>query len=220
VIALPQEREVHIWRATTAPVGPEDLLVLNPEELERARRFRFEEHRGAYVHAHAMLRRTLSRYTSIAPSDIQFAYGPYGKPSLRDGENRFNLSHSRNQVVIAVACREVGIDIEYMRDDIDFLDIARSFFSPREHALVAQAGKAIRQIFYRIWTCKEAYMKATGMGFSLPSRSFDVCGDNGPGVLNDEKRGGWSLSELPCVEGFAAAVVTEGAHHGFQIFDS
>ena len=210
---------VHVWRSTTGAFRPDDFLVLSPEERERAERFRFEEHSNAYAHSHAMMRRVLSRYVGIAPHDLRFTQGPYGKRSLRDSEIRFNLSHSSNLVVVAVASCEVGVDVEYMRDDVDFLEIAKSFFSPREYALVARAGAAIRQTFYRIWTCKEAYMKARGMGFSLPPQAFDVCGESGPGVLNAEDQTGWSLSEIHCADEYAAALAAEGATRELEIRD-
>jgi 4'-phosphopantetheinyl transferase len=216
---LHEDGAVHVWKTTTASLHPEDLAVLDSAEREQAQRFRFQEDRDLYIHAHAALRRILSSYTAIPACDLFFERGPYGKPELRSHSLRFNLSHSAGNIVIAVALQEVGVDIEFMRADLDLLDIAQHFFSPRELALVAAAGAGITRTFYRIWTCKEAYMKATGMGFSLPSRSFDVCGDGQLGVLNSQTHPGWSLSEFPCAEGFAAAVVTQGVTSKVHVCD-
>ena len=172
-----------------------------------------------YVHAHVMVRRILSEYTTTPPEDIQFTYGVYGKPSLESGNVRFNLSHSGDRVAVAVATVEVGIDIECMRNDLDFLEIAKYFFSPKEYAVLAQAEDSMAETFYRVWTCKEAYMKARGMGFSLPPRGFDACGDQGPGALSSRECSGWSLSEFECGHGYAAAVVTEASTCELQLYD-
>jgi 4'-phosphopantetheinyl transferase len=216
---LHEDGAVHVWKTTTATFHPEELAVLDSAEREQAERFRFQEDRELYIHAHSALRQILSSYTAIPARDLSFARGPFGKPELMNHSLRFNLSHSAGKIVIAVALREVGVDIEFMRDDLDLLDIAQHFFSPRELALVAAAGAGITRTFYRIWTCKEAYMKATGMGFSLPSRSFDVCGDSQLGVLNSHTHPGWSLAEFPCADGYAAAVVTQSATSTVHVCD-
>jgi 4'-phosphopantetheinyl transferase len=178
--ALP-EGTVEVW-LLTVPRWPVDvgLDLLDLHERARWGRFRFEEDRRLYGAAHALLRIALSHYSAVDPRDWRFAAGPYGRPELTGALAtlglRFNLSHTRGLAACAVTRNHtVGIDVELLRNSIDFLAIAQMHFTGYECAQIAAAPTALKpEIFFSIWTLKEAYIKARGFGLSLPLKSFSV----------------------------------------------
>jgi 4'-phosphopantetheinyl transferase len=176
--------------------------ILTPDELERAARFRFDRDRNRYIVCRGTLRELLG---ARAP----FVYGPYGKPRLEGSDVRFNVSHSHGLGMIAIARgREVGCDIE--RVDPSFADekIPEQFFSPHEVAALRALPESEQcAAFFRCWTRKEAFIKACGMGLSLPLDSFDVTLGERAALLRGAE--GWSLHSVDAPEGYATAVVLE-----------
>jgi 4'-phosphopantetheinyl transferase len=175
--------EVHVWRAELErPVELQGtfLGLLDHDERERASRFHFEKHRRRFVLARGFLRVLLGRYLEVPPEQVRFAYGQYGKPSLAGeyGANplRFNTSHSEELAVYAfVQDHEIGVDVEYIKEDFAAEDIARHFFSAYEVETLAALPETERAAaFFRCWTRKEAYIKAIGNGLSHPLDEFDV----------------------------------------------
>lgn len=196
------------------------MAGLGPEERRRANRFVFPHHRSAYIQAHLFLRDVLASYLGRPAAELEFSPGEHGKPFLPRSPLRFNLSHSGDRVLLGVALhREIGVDIEERRPGIEVLDIARHYFSSGERAFVERSRPREEDAFFRIWACKEAYMKAKGMGFSLPPNSFDVCGSGGPGTLSAADADRWVLKELDAGAGFAAAVVAGGPDWMLREFD-
>lgn len=191
--------------------------VLSSDERERAARFHFDIHRNRYVNARRALRYVLGDRLGMDPADLRFEYAANGKPSLPGSELRFNVSHSAGYALIAVAQdRELGVDVEEIRPKDDLLALARRFFSPAEHTALEHAPAAeIAAIFYRVWTRKEAYLKACGDGLSLALDSFTVSTDADPGHgLVSSARGPaelarWHYQTIPAPPGFAAALVIE-----------
>ena len=159
---------------------PEELEVLHEllsnEERARAARFVSDDVRRRFVAARGTLRRVLADELGAAPSALEFSYGEHGKPALQNSTTVFNLSHSGDIALIAIAdCGVVGVDVEVLRDDTDFDAIAENSFSDAELAAwraLPEAEK--RDAFFATWTCKEAYLKALGTGFAVSSRAFDV----------------------------------------------
>lgn len=222
-----EEAEVHVWRASL-PVPPAELAryrdLLDPEERARTDRFRFPRHRDRFLAARATLRLILARYTMENPAGLRFEYGPHGKPSLAgEHELRFNMSHSGDLALYAVArAREVGVDLERHRDDVECDQIAHRFFSPAEvAALLALPAEVRRPAFFRCWSRKEAYIKALGTGLALPLDQFDVSLAPGePARLLQtyhapETADRWSMWELHPGAGYAGALVAEG--QGLQV---
>ena len=129
---------------------------------------------------------------------------------------RFNISHSEDRALLAVTTGcEVGVDIEAVRTDWAPDDVARRFFSPHECAwLYALPAEMRRAAFFRIWSRKEAYIKAHGLGLSMGLDSFDVAVDERPGNClvatrpRETEAGEWWISGLDAPAGFAAAVAT------------
>ncbi|VVM05589.1 4'-phosphopantetheinyl transferase sfp [Methylacidimicrobium cyclopophantes] len=120
------------------------------------------------------LRSLLSRYTGLAPEKVPLEKNRWGKPLLPDSFSLwFNLSHSENRWIAAVAAFPVGIDLEAHLPRKDPLRFARRFFSPEEAAIVGAAPPEERTAaLLRIWTKKEAFLKGCGMGLHRPLRSF------------------------------------------------
>lgn len=160
------------------------MQVLDEGERRRALRFYFAPDRIRYSVCHANLRRLLGSYLERPPESLTFREAEGGKPALvlddSDAPLRFNLSHSKNIALLAVALEmAVGVDVENVRP-IE-RDVANRFFSPREVAsMTPLEGEAWLDAFYRCWTRKEAVLKGEGLGLRIPLDSFDVS------VLPDE----------------------------------
>jgi 4'-phosphopantetheinyl transferase len=211
--------EVRVWRvALNQPSGPLREL-LSAEERSRAERFVFDLDRDHFIVCRGTLRRLLARSLGVVPRSITFRQGPHGKPALDAvAELRFNVSHSGDRGLIALAVgREVGVDIERVRNSVNLLEIAARFFSPVERAaLEALSPIDRRDAFFACWTRKEAYLKALGLGLSLPLDSFDV--EVRPRVPAALMRTGhdsdainrWSMYSLAIDPGYAASLVVEG----------
>ncbi len=176
--------QVHLWHAFTPQqdeaLNSRQLGLLTPEERARMARFHFERDRHRYLITRALVRTVLSRYAPIKPEAWTFEAGPHGRPYITNPhplaqQLRFNLSHTDGLVVLAVTTgREVGIDTESMVRTAP-LEVADRFFSKRE-ALALRALPAADQAhrFWELWTFKESYIKARGMGVSLPLAQFSI----------------------------------------------
>jgi 4'-phosphopantetheinyl transferase len=217
--------EVHLWRASmNCTAAQVEILkhTLSAEELRRAGRYRFKKDREHFIVARGLLRTILGRYLDEEPSQLRFCYGPHGKPALATvfgGDAlRFNLSHSHGLALFAVTRRrEVGVDLEYIQAHLADDQIAERFFSPREVALLRDLPKDVRrEAFFIFWTRKEAFIKATGKGLSLPLNQFEVSLVPGKPIVllsaNDDhqKTFRWSLQALAAASGYAAALCVEG----------
>jgi 4'-phosphopantetheinyl transferase len=217
--------EVHVWRASLMRREEEMMTLLrslSEDELRRADRFHFARDRARFIAARGILREILGRYLHTPPERVRFDYNAYGKPELLDAEERerlrFNLSHAGSVALYAVASeREVGVDVETLRDDFACAEVAARFFSRREvEALTALPEHAHTRGFYNCWTRKEAYIKARGMGLSLPLDCFDVSLAPGePAALlatrgTEPEAALWSLREIELETGYVAALAVEG----------
>jgi 4'-phosphopantetheinyl transferase len=171
-----------------------------------------------------VLRDLLGRYLQTQPCTIRFVYNAFGKPDLGpEFANRlkFNLSHSGRLAVIAIAtAADVGVDLEYVRAESDYADIARRFFSAAEvDYLIALPSHLHAESFFSCWTRKEAYLKACGEGLARSLSSFSVPLTTDPAhtpvdlyVASKDivpaKR--WSLYTLRPAPGYAGALAIEG----------
>jgi 4'-phosphopantetheinyl transferase len=216
----PDPGEVHVWRlGLDLPAA--HLTELEPllaaEERGRAARLRFPQHRARFTAARGLLRTLLGRYLNRPPAAIAFAYGPNGKPSLAGSgmSLEFNLSHSAERALLAVARQPVGIDVEVVRGDLDVEAIAVSFFAPEELAALRAADVGDRQrSFFVTWVRKEAYMKATGRGLAEAPTSFAVLA-GGPALRlmlprQPEEAARWSLYDLDVGLDSTAALAVAG----------
>jgi 4'-phosphopantetheinyl transferase len=154
------------------------LSVLSDDERARAGRFHFERDRNSYVLAHALARTLLSQLTGAEPQGLRFALGEHGRPELDfpalRPRLRFNISHTHGLVACALALEhDVGVDVEHVERRLEIGRVAPSVFSQEERrALAPLEGDALRTRFFQLWTLKEAYIKARGMGLALPLRDI------------------------------------------------
>ncbi len=216
--------EVHVWRCALDLPGQEIARMertLAPEEREKAARFRFRRDRNRFVAARGRLRAIFAQYSDRKPEDLRFLCGSHGKPRLAgesEGEGiRFNLARSHGLAVYAFACgREVGIDLELVRTEFGWEEIARRFFSPAEVAGLAGLDETARsEAFFRCWTSKEAYLKARGEGLSFPLNQFTVStspeGEDGLlAAPEPAEMLRWSLRRLTPAEGYVGTLAVEG----------
>lgn len=179
--------QLHVWQSDiniTKIQAGRIYSILSKKEKARASRFKFEEHRLKFIAARATLRKILSHYLSIDPNAISFTENKYGKPGLKDEINKssifFNISHSHNMALFAISNEEnIGIDIEAVNRKIDFDEISKRFFSDRENEHIQALPISQKSIdFYKIWTAKEAFIKAIGQGLSFPLKEFEISLNN------------------------------------------
>ena len=171
---------VAVWLAEPAlEVQPGDMEWFDADELRRARAFMFERDRSLYVAAHRMRREILAKMLGAGPEALAFATSPGGKPYVACPACDLSSSLSHTQGLVAFAAGpvlELGVDVEEIRPLEDLVSLSRATFSRREAAL-AEAIPASRQLefFYSVWTLKEAYLKARGLGLavSLSRLGFD-----------------------------------------------
>lgn len=220
---------VQIWVcSTSAETRPGDSFwsVLNPAEQERAGRFRLQPSRDSFVITRAVLRGWLGQYLGLDPGEIEFAYGPKDKPRLASPTPlHFNVSHSGGLSILAFTCgEEVGVDVEPVRALPDWEEIAQRFFCRGEAEDIRLSGGEERTpAFFRCWTRKEAYVKATGEGFSTPLDGFRVSVRTGEPVgiaFLDPSRDApnWNLHDIDVGPEFAAAVAYAGVRREVSVF--
>lgn len=216
-----QPDQVDVWRIPldlpTASVKSLES-VLSRDESERAARFRFPEGKDRYIIAHGCLRAILAHYLRCEPGQLTFSNNEYGKPALNGYDLEFNLSHSGDFALVAVSQgRKVGVDVERIRSDVELERIAGRYFSKSEVTeLMALAAEQRAAGFFNCWARKEAYIKAHGLGLSLPLDSFDVSlAPDKPAILHatrpdEQEAARWRLLSLEVAPGYAAAVAAEG----------
>lgn len=223
--------EIHIWEFPLTTSGPEldaYATLLSEDERMRASRFRIERDARCFTVARASVRSILGGYTGVAPRDLRFDYSHYGKPSLAGvtADIRFNVSHSADLAMLAVARgREVGIDIETIRVEVETDKLAERYFSLHERESLRAIPNHDRvPAFFRCWTCKEAFLKAQGLGLSRSLESFDVeVNPERPARLlstrpNPEEVAHWSLRDVQTVKAYAAAVAVNGPATAVMVF--
>ena len=210
------EPEIHVWwlsLESEPPAVEEGLRLLSAEEQARADRYHFPRDRRRFVLARAFLRTLLGDYTGEAPVRVPLHLSASGKPFLADRSDlHFNLSHCEDRGVLAIARRQIGVDLERIRAIPEALSIAASTFAPSEtQALRAFPAELQSEAFLRCWTRKEAYVKARGAGLSIPLTSFEVTVDDGPPRLVFEERAEekWNLHDIGAGPGWTGAIAVQ-----------
>lgn len=209
--------DVHIWRIELdRPEAQLEILAsnLSSDELARANRFHFPEHRQHFIAGRGILRNILGYYLGVEPQQVKFDYQERGKPILADTCAKsglsFNLSHSAGLALCAVNyIRQIGVDLEYIRPMSDVEALAQRFFLPREYQMMRSLPVEQKQkVFFRYWTCKEAYLKATGDGIAQLEQIEIALTPTEPAQLQTSKN--WSLLELVPDDNYVAAVAVAG----------
>jgi 4'-phosphopantetheinyl transferase len=221
---------LHVWEfPLTITQSPVEYYasVLSGDERVRAARFHFERDARRFTVARATVRSILGGYAGVSNGDLRFDYSQPGKPSIAGSTTgiRFNVSHSGDLGMLAVTLgREVGVDVETAHPTVEIDKLAERYFSEQERATLRELPLEQRErAFLRCWTCKEAFLKAQGLGLGRSLDSFDVeVSPERPARLvatrpDFAEAGRWSLHEVPTQNGFASAVAWEGPIEDIEV---
>jgi len=219
------DSDIHIWCASLNVSSQDQLYyrsILSEDEVGRAMRFVFKKDRDHYIAGRGLLRCLIGGYLDLEPSQLEFVYGPHGKPALKSGLTNkvleFNVSHSKDRALYAFNWnRRVGVDIEYLIPMADMDDFAERFFTPHESAWInALSGTQKEDAFFKTWTCKEAFLKANGSGLTVPINQVEISLETEGTVelisIGDDKEqpSHWRLEMFNPFPGYQAALAIEG----------
>ncbi|PTM58989.1 4'-phosphopantetheinyl transferase [Desmospora activa DSM 45169] len=181
---------------------------LSAEEVDRARRLIRPRDRERFIVSRGLLRYLLSSLTGKKPESLRFQYGPYGKPMLQGYDWAFNLSHSHDYVCIAVSAHSpVGVDLERIRPEMEVDKLADLVMSASEKAEWIQLQEKDRQVaFFRLWTRKEAVVKAAGEGLSRSLPGFSVGWQPDHYEHVDCEGAQWEVVSIHITPGYEAAL--------------
>ena len=216
------QRRVDIWYVLTERISDPGMFDeyrrrLPPDEIQGEQRFAFEKSRIQYLIARILVRTVLSHYTGNEIGAWEFVRNKYGKPSVASPQGvplEFNLSHTDGLTVCAVSRgHELGVDVEDLNRVADHLMLARRFFSTSEaDALEGLPRESQRRAFLRFWTLKEAFIKARGMGLSIPLDSFAFSlSDERPPTISfsqstEESPDDWQFAQIRLVDRYQIAL--------------
>ena len=226
------QNEIHIWRANLdlPSVVIEKLAsTLSKDEINRANRFRFQQHRDRFIVGRGILRELLANYLQVksdraAPrlqrDRVIFEYSPRGKPQLASSLNQyslqFNVSHSQDLALYGFNYqRIIGVDLEYIKDNIDCKQLAKRFFTTQELQLInSYPTSEQKTIFFQLWTAKEAYLKATGEGLAGSLDTIEFTLDNNSVKLMQIKQDQaqvsyWSINNFIPQDNFIATIAVK-----------
>jgi 4'-phosphopantetheinyl transferase len=220
---------VHIWTIRVGD-GSEpcewDLSVLDRIERDRALTFWPGPLRNKYVAVHAAVRRILAQYLELTPDSVRIARSTIGKPFVEGCDLAFNIAHSGSFALCAVAPRgAVGVDIERRRHVEDIDRVVQKFFSAAETAEFRRNDPSARlEVFFRVWTRKEALLKATGQGLRPAMDSMDVSAATCAGSAAELSGhpglpGTWSLRSFTPSPGYVGALACHGDLASLDFFD-
>lgn len=224
------ENEVHLWKAIL-DVGAVQLSAfertLSSEELARAARFLSQIHRDHFVASRGILRSILAHYLDKNPYELLFQYGRYGKPALEQTASegtdiRFNVAHSAGLLLIVVSVgRELGVDLEKIQPAFLNKEIVEEVFSKEEQADYHTVREPMRvKRFFDAWTRKEAFLKALGVGLSVPLCRIEVLKETNVCLIRiksdkETRKSNWTIFPLEINHGYSACLVVEG--HGWKL---
>ena len=178
-----QPNQVHLWfldweEQTFGALRHAAERLVPPEEFVKSRNFLNERAGGSYLITRAFVRTVLSQYADVTPRSWKFHYNAYGKPEIAAPAAarslRFNLAHTDGLVACAIAVdRDIGVDAEAIDRVVEMEEIASQYFAASEAAALKVLSPDDRRCrFFEWWTLKEAYLKARGLGLSLPLDKF------------------------------------------------
>lgn len=221
--ALPAENEIQVW-STDLVRSPEQIAelaaLLADDERQRAAAFRFPVHKYHFIMGRGLLRVLLALYLERPPEKLRLKVGLHGKPCLAGAESavglHFNVSHSGDSALYAIARREVGVDLEAHDREIEFTALMERISTPREIAQFQTCPTHRRKAqFFACWTRKEAIAKASGRGLAGGTRTWEICLAEGVGPenrisLHDTQGQPWSVLTLPLISDWSGALAARG----------
>lgn len=208
-----KQDQVDIWQFPLTDSLELADSVLNSEEKARARRFYFPRHQRRFATARTMMRVILAHYLNEQPAALLFDYNAYGKPTLHSNQGiQFNLSHSGDLALLAVGhTHPIGIDLEFFSER-PYLGIAKDLFSTQEIEAFEALPETTKALgFFTIWSQKEAFIKACGMGLSYPTQEFSVPvlpPVNEP-IFDKKHQKHWAMTSFTPTSGCSAALCCE-----------
>lgn len=197
--------EIHVWLFhlnTTPPSIKRFYPLLSDDEKDRSERLVHFMHRKRFIAAHGFMRSVIARYVQQPAESLQFAKGNHGKPFLVNNIGlHFNLSHSQDIAMLAVARCDIGMDVECINRKHEWQKIMHRFYTESEQQKILALAEPLQQrAFYQVWTRKEAHMKVTGQGLHLAPGQFTVSVPPEPAVLLDTKNKQdvtqWSMCDI------------------------
>ena len=224
------DRNIDLWLTFYHDITDVGLLsdlrtLLSDAERHQEQRFYFADDRLRYLVTRAMVRTVLSRYAAVAPADWLFSASDHGRPVIVNHHQEaldlsFNLSHTRGLIALGVTRnRALGIDVENLQARQVSMDVADRYFSPSEVAELASVPSELRQDrFFEYWTFKESYIKARGLGLSIPLDQFSFHYPHASGVqiaidpeLDDDSTR-WSFWQYRPASKYLLAICAERVH--------
>lgn len=220
------QHEIHIWRANLelSSVMIEKLAsTLSKDEINRANRFRFQQHRDRFIAGRGILRQLLANYLQLQSDLVIFEYSSRGKPQLTSSLNQdslqFNVSHSQDLALYGFNYqRIIGVDLEYIKDNINYKQLAKRFFTIQELKLInSYSASEQKTIFFQLWTAKEAYLKATGDGLAGSLDTIEFTLDNNSElnlveIKQDQAQASyWLINNFIPQDNFIATIAVENS---------
>lgn len=193
--------------------------LLSLDEIERLERFRFDKDKLRFLVTRSLLRKILGFYLQRPPQDLCFNYNPHGKPALLDAPTlQFNVTHSESVTLIAIAYNfAIGIDVESMKKERPIDALVKRYFAPQENQYFQGLRVEERNaVFFQSWTCKEALLKAVGVGIahSLNRVLIGFDANRSPKILawleNQENIADWFLYVLDPLPDYVAVLAVKG----------
>lgn len=203
-----RKNRIQLWVARQGAIPPAIQAQwhawLDPDEQQRWQRYARQEDRLGFLLGKALTRAVLAQWLDQAPQQVAFSRDSWGKPHLAGTSAaaglHFNLSHTPGMAVLAVSAGPVvGVDVESVQRSVEALALARRYFSALEvRMLEGLQGAALQECFMAIWTLKEAWLKAKGLGLRLPLDAFSMDPSSQPPGLHfhalpDESPEAWQL---------------------------
>ncbi len=190
---------------------------LSREEKQRVTQLKITAKKYEFAKVRSALRILLGRYLSITPSGVVLASNSHGKPYIKGQNISFNVSHSYGKALIGMTRSAVlGLDIEKIRDKIDWLGLSRRYFSKKESQELKNAEpESVKKLFFTCWTRKEAFVKALGRGIGYGLGNFDVAflDKDVPAVRNTrwdkQEADRWAITPVSVNIGYVAAICYE-----------
>ncbi len=219
--------QIDLWCAFPREITDAGLIaryhgLMNPEERAKQARFYFEKDRHRYLVTRALVRTVLSRYAPIAPEAWTFITNEYGRPEVASGHVpaqgiSFNITHTDGLIIVGVVRGYVlGIDTENVTERKAPIEVADRYFAPDETAALRALPESMHpQRFFELWTLKESYIKARGMGLSIPLDHFSFSFPEGDGIelsidpRQQDSPSRWRFWQLRPTADFLAAVCAE-----------
>ena len=224
---------IDIWRANLKLPFMEAAQfqgLLSREEQDRAARYKSDKRHKQFIVSRGLLRMLIGRYLDINPAGFDFSYTSHQKPFLPVAALgvpiTFNITHSHNMILVALSLnRNIGIDAEYIRHNVEFRKLGKRFFSRQESvALEAYGNSDLPAAFFACWTRKEAFVKAIGDGIAFGLGDFSVSVDpydNMVGLQIEPEMSGsdvWSIMNLEAGGDYAAAVAASGGKFKLRLW--